>query len=156
MPLSFQATDRCAGLAADPPPRRLCCGRQDAETPQRSRLLRVGHSLAFSAVSISGDGHPARHRATVYQVRRPCQPLFFEFVFNYTVVGHGWLLKAANLHVKPKVGFRVPLLKPMLEPCPLPFLKPRHTWDTKENNFGIDFSFFCIDDSSKRERMEPP
>ena len=30
----------------------------------------------------------------------------------------------------------MPLLKPMSDPCPPPFLKLRHTWDTKENKPG--------------------
>ena len=69
----------------------------------------------------------------------------------------GWLPKDANLHVNPKVGFRVQPLKPMLEPCPPPLLNLRHTWDTKEKQLlRLIFSFFCIDDTRKRARMEPP
>ena len=79
-PGSLQATDRVAGLA----------------NPQRSRPLRVGHSSAFCAVedckktSMSGDGHPATHRAAVvYLVRRPCQPLFLSVFSSTLLASHG-------------------------------------------------------------------
>ena len=54
---------------------------------------------------MSGDGHPARHRAAVvYQMRRPCHPLFLSVFSSTLLASHGLAAKGCESSCKPKGG----------------------------------------------------
>ena len=93
---------------------------------------------------LSSDGHPARHRATVYQVRRPCQPFFFEFVFNYAVVGPWLAAKGCASSCKPKGG--LPSATPEANVGTLPttvFETQTYEWTQRKTILGLIFLSFA-------------
>ena len=93
-PGSLQATDRVAGHAADPPPRRLCYGRQDPATEIQTvaRGTLVGFLRSWR---LQMDLHVRRRPSckAPCRCRLPGAPYLptslFEFVFKYAV-GEPW------------------------------------------------------------------
>ena len=89
---------------------------------------------------MSGDGHPARHHAAVvHQVRRPCQPVFLSVFSSTLLAGHGLPAKGCESSCKPKGRANVGTLHTVFE--------TQTYTGNREKQVGIDFSFFCIDDT---------
>ena len=101
----LQATDRCfhAASATDVSIQKR---HKDPDSYAWDTRWFFAHLKTAKKTSMSGSGHPARHRAhVVYEVRRPCQPLFFLSLFSSTLLaGHGLAAKCCESSCEPAGG----------------------------------------------------